>query len=61
LKCGGARRLQRHAHTINIRAVKVRYTAAEELIEALEKSGLLGVSELAGLQRQTTMSLARRM
>src|SRR6516164_9804654 len=49
-----------HAKNINIRDVKVGYTA-EELIAALEKSGLLGVSDFAGIQRQTIMGLAHRM
>ena len=47
------------ARTITISDVKVGATA-EQLVAALEARGLLAASELAGLQRRTIISLARR-
>ena len=47
------------ARTITISDVKVGATP-EQLVAALEARGLLAASELAGLQRRTIISLARR-
>src|SRR4051812_1615523 len=53
-----------HVHVegnLSVQGVTVSGATAEELVAELERRGLLAGAELAGLQRRTIITLARRL